>query len=89
MLEGWKADPLNTATADEMFDKYVKQYNELLSKRLPISTSAFTSVVVTSLVAVTSPKAAMTASLPSFSRSSTLTPTTSSTTLPVLVDSSL
>ncbi|KAJ8152891.1 hypothetical protein LV165_006795 [Aspergillus fumigatus] len=33
MLEGWKADPLNTATADEMFDKYVKQYNELLSKR--------------------------------------------------------
>ncbi|KAH1365276.1 hypothetical protein KXW75_002423 [Aspergillus fumigatus] len=33
MLEGWNADPLNTATADEMFDKYVKQYNELLSKR--------------------------------------------------------
>ncbi|PKX92225.1 cobalamin-independent methionine synthase II family protein [Aspergillus novofumigatus IBT 16806] len=33
MLEGWKADPLNTATADETFDKYVKQYNELLSKR--------------------------------------------------------
>ncbi|KAF7121911.1 hypothetical protein CNMCM5793_009465 [Aspergillus hiratsukae] len=33
MLEGWKADPLNTATADETFDKYIKQYNELLSKR--------------------------------------------------------
>ncbi|GIJ87815.1 hypothetical protein Asppvi_006728 [Aspergillus pseudoviridinutans] len=33
MLEGWKADPLNTATADETFEKYIKQYNELLSKR--------------------------------------------------------
>ncbi|RHZ48011.1 hypothetical protein CDV55_101224 [Aspergillus turcosus] len=33
MLEGWKADPLNTATADETFDKYIKQYNEVLSKR--------------------------------------------------------
>jgi methionine synthase II (cobalamin-independent) len=33
MLEGWKADSLNIATADETFDKYVKQYNELLSKR--------------------------------------------------------
>ncbi|GIK01631.1 hypothetical protein Aspvir_005669 [Aspergillus viridinutans] len=33
MLEGWEADPLNTATADETFEKYIKQYNELLSKR--------------------------------------------------------
>ncbi|RHZ43673.1 cobalamin-independent methionine synthase II family protein [Aspergillus thermomutatus] len=33
MLDGWKADPLNTATADETFEKYIKQYNELLSKR--------------------------------------------------------
>ncbi|EAW09777.1 cobalamin-independent methionine synthase II family protein [Aspergillus clavatus NRRL 1] len=33
MLDGWKADSLNTATADETFEKYIKQYNELLSKR--------------------------------------------------------
>ncbi|GIC87112.1 cobalamin-independent methionine synthase II family protein [Aspergillus udagawae] len=33
MLEGWKTDFLNTATADETFEKYIKQYNELLSKR--------------------------------------------------------
>ncbi|KAF7157850.1 hypothetical protein CNMCM5623_002284 [Aspergillus felis] len=33
MLEGWKADSLNTATADETFEKYIKQYNEVLSKR--------------------------------------------------------
>ncbi|KAK1141660.1 hypothetical protein N8T08_008924 [Aspergillus melleus] len=33
MLDGWKADPLNVHTADEVFEKYIKLYNDLLSKR--------------------------------------------------------
>ncbi|KAE8355193.1 hypothetical protein BDV28DRAFT_163409 [Aspergillus coremiiformis] len=33
MLAGWKADPLNVISADETFEKYIKQYNDLLSKR--------------------------------------------------------
>ncbi|KAI9045486.1 cobalamin-independent methionine synthase II family protein [Aspergillus affinis] len=33
MLDGWKSDPLNVHTADEVFEKYIKLYNDLLSKR--------------------------------------------------------
>ncbi|KAB8272386.1 hypothetical protein BDV30DRAFT_227457 [Aspergillus minisclerotigenes] len=33
MLEGWKNDSLNVITADETFEKYIKLYNDLLSKR--------------------------------------------------------
>ncbi|KAI9928976.1 hypothetical protein MW887_001369 [Aspergillus wentii] len=33
MLDGWKNDPLNKYTPQELFDKYVKQYNDLLSNR--------------------------------------------------------
>jgi methionine synthase II (cobalamin-independent) len=33
MLEGWKADPLNKYTAEELFAKYVELYNACLSKR--------------------------------------------------------
>ncbi|KAL4897180.1 hypothetical protein BDV59DRAFT_85642 [Aspergillus ambiguus] len=33
MLEGWKQDPLNIHSADEVFQKYIKLYNDLLSKR--------------------------------------------------------
>ncbi|PLB52796.1 UROD/MetE-like protein [Aspergillus steynii IBT 23096] len=33
MLDGWKADPLNVHTAEEVFEKYIKLYNDLLSKR--------------------------------------------------------
>ncbi|KAF9893016.1 hypothetical protein FE257_012427 [Aspergillus nanangensis] len=33
MLDGWKADSLNVNTADEVFQKYIKLYNDLLSKR--------------------------------------------------------
>ncbi|KAF7588162.1 hypothetical protein BBP40_006099 [Aspergillus hancockii] len=33
MLDGWKKDLLNVITAKETFAKYIKQYNDLLSKR--------------------------------------------------------
>jgi methionine synthase II (cobalamin-independent) len=33
MLDGWKKDPLNVLTAEETFARYVKLYNDLLSKR--------------------------------------------------------
>lgn len=33
MLEGWKQDPLNNQTPDELFTKYIKLYNDALSKR--------------------------------------------------------
>ncbi|EAU35199.1 conserved hypothetical protein [Aspergillus terreus NIH2624] len=33
MLAGWKEDPLNIHSADEVFQKYIKLYNDLLSKR--------------------------------------------------------
>ncbi|KAE8146362.1 UROD/MetE-like protein [Aspergillus avenaceus] len=33
MLSGWKADPLNVISADETFEKYIKLYNDALSKR--------------------------------------------------------
>ncbi|EYE94728.1 cobalamin-independent methionine synthase II family protein [Aspergillus ruber CBS 135680] len=33
MLEGWKEDPLNNQTPDELFTKYIKLYNDALSKR--------------------------------------------------------
>lgn len=33
MLAGWKADPLNTNTADEVFGKYIQLYNDCFSKR--------------------------------------------------------
>ncbi|KAL1297417.1 hypothetical protein AAFC00_004950 [Neodothiora populina] len=32
MLEGWAKDPLNTKTADEMFDAYVKFYNSCFER---------------------------------------------------------
>ncbi|KAL4882927.1 hypothetical protein BJY04DRAFT_186331 [Aspergillus karnatakaensis] len=33
MLSGWEADKLNTLTADETFEKYIKLYNDSLSTR--------------------------------------------------------
>lgn len=33
MLKGWKADPLNTQSPDDLFQKYIKLYNDLLSNR--------------------------------------------------------
>lgn len=33
MLEGWEKDPLNVHTADQVFEKYIKLYNDLLSER--------------------------------------------------------
>lgn len=33
MLQGWKEDPLNKQTPLELFDKYIKLYNDALSKR--------------------------------------------------------
>ena len=33
MLEGWKKDPANTTTPEELLDKYIKLYNDCLSKR--------------------------------------------------------
>jgi methionine synthase II (cobalamin-independent) len=33
MLDGWKADPLNTRYADDLFAEYIKLYNSLLSNR--------------------------------------------------------
>ncbi|KAE8386629.1 hypothetical protein ETB97_007269 [Aspergillus alliaceus] len=33
MLTGWKEDPLNVISADKTFEKYIKLYNDLLSKR--------------------------------------------------------
>ncbi|KAK2786157.1 hypothetical protein FQN53_006919 [Emmonsiellopsis sp. PD_33] len=33
MLEGWKADTLNTCKADEQLDAYIKLYNACISKR--------------------------------------------------------
>lgn len=33
MLAGWKADPLNKYTADELLDKYIQLYNNCVAKR--------------------------------------------------------
>ena len=33
MLEGWKADPLNIYTADELFEAHIKLYNDCIGKR--------------------------------------------------------
>lgn len=33
MLAGWKIDPLNTKTADELLDEYIDLYNDCISKR--------------------------------------------------------
>lgn len=33
MLEGWKADPLNEYSTDNLFEAYIKLYNDCLSKR--------------------------------------------------------
>ncbi len=33
MLAGWEKDPLNTKTADQMLDAYIKLYNDCISKR--------------------------------------------------------
>ncbi|KAJ5537176.1 hypothetical protein N7513_010362 [Penicillium frequentans] len=33
MLNGWKADPLNIQSPDDLFQKYIKLYNDLLSNR--------------------------------------------------------
>ncbi|KAJ9197660.1 hypothetical protein DTO164E3_1313 [Paecilomyces variotii] len=33
MLEGWKNDPLNKYSADDLLDKYIKLYNDCLAKR--------------------------------------------------------
>ena len=32
-LAGWKEDKLNTKTADELFDQYIRLYNDCISKR--------------------------------------------------------
>ena len=32
MLKGWAEDKGNTETADEMFDKYIKYYNECFER---------------------------------------------------------
>ena len=32
MLEGWKKDPNNTVTADELLDLYIGLYNDCISK---------------------------------------------------------
>lgn len=33
MLAGWKADPLNTSSADETLDMYIQLYNNCIAKR--------------------------------------------------------
>lgn len=33
MLQGWKEDPLNKQTPEELFEKYIKLYNDALSQR--------------------------------------------------------
>jgi methionine synthase II (cobalamin-independent) len=33
MLDGWKTDPLNFQSAEDLYGKYIKLYNELLSTR--------------------------------------------------------
>ncbi|KAJ5913818.1 UROD/MetE-like protein [Penicillium tannophilum] len=33
MLKGWNADPLNIQSPDDLFQKYIKLYNDLLSNR--------------------------------------------------------
>jgi methionine synthase II (cobalamin-independent) len=32
MIQGWKEDKLNTMTIDELLDKYIKLYNDCISK---------------------------------------------------------
>lgn len=33
MIEGWNADPLNKGTTEDLLDKYIKLYNDCISKR--------------------------------------------------------